>query len=31
MAGEKVTGAEAEKTLKAVERAVYDLKSKYGI
>ena len=31
MAGEKVTAPEAEKTLKAVERAVYDLKSKYGI
>jgi tetratricopeptide (TPR) repeat protein len=31
MAGEKMTAAEAEKTLKAIDRAVYDLKSKYGI
>ena len=31
MAGEKMTAMEAEKTLKAVDRAVYDLKSKYGI
>jgi len=31
MAGEKVSATDADKTLKAVERAVYDLKSKYSI
>ncbi|OPY29546.1 MAG: hypothetical protein A4E28_00799 [Methanocella sp. PtaU1.Bin125] len=31
MAGLKVSATDAEKALKAVERAVYDLKSKYGI